>query len=100
VFVSTYDIITEHRAFVKRNFHFFKKLFFGVFYRTGAEEFGFRPGIVKGEQACKPGFVGNCHLSRRRVAAPLMPPVRTMAGQAGPTYGVASDRVYSAPMLP
>ena len=61
---------------------------------------GTQAGITQREQVCKPGFVGNCHLSRRHVAVPLVPPTRTMAGQAGRVCGVASDRVYSAPMLP
>ena len=59
-----------------------------------------RGGETEQEQVCKPGSVENCHLSARRVAAALVPPMRTVIGPIGRICGVASDRVYSAPALP
>ena len=88
--ITAYNIIAGCRRFVKSVLKIFCRI----------REKIRPPGKNRKEQVCKPGSVGNCHLSWRRVAASLQPPVRTVIGPIGRTYGVASDRVYSALMLP
>ncbi len=78
--VCNVPIISEAHLFVKRNF---KRSFRNFRKISMSPDFQKTRVSDKNEQVCKPGSVVNCHLSRRRVAAALMPPARTVAGQAG-----------------